>query len=78
VLRRHLSLDEIGDMPPPLQAKMLRVLQEQRFERVGGDRTIQTDVRIIAVIHPFNRYSLCATIPPRSAIRAVCQARRPK
>src|SRR4029079_16252764 len=31
-----LLLDEIGDMPPPVQAKMLRTLQEQRFERVGG------------------------------------------
>ena len=35
-----LFLDEIGDMPPPLQAKILRVLQEQRFERVGGNETI--------------------------------------
>jgi two-component system nitrogen regulation response regulator GlnG len=46
-----LFLDEIGDMPPLLQTKMLRVLQEQRFERVGGDRTIETDVRIIAATH---------------------------
>ena len=36
-----LFLDEIGDMPPALQAKMLRVLQDQRFERVGGNETIQ-------------------------------------
>ncbi len=43
-----LFLDEIGDMPPTLQSKMLRVLQEQRFERVGGNETIQTDVRVIA------------------------------
>jgi two-component system nitrogen regulation response regulator GlnG len=43
-----LFLDEIGDLPLALQAKMLRVLQEQRFERVGGSETIQTRVRILA------------------------------
>ena len=43
-----LFLDEIGDMPPLLQAKILRVLQEQRFERVGGNETIQTRVRVLA------------------------------
>ena len=43
-----LFLDEIGDMTPLSQSKVLRVLQEQRFERVGGSNTIQTDVRIIA------------------------------
>jgi two-component system nitrogen regulation response regulator GlnG len=43
-----LFLDEIGDMPPAVQAKMLRVLQEQRFERLGGAELIQTHVRILA------------------------------
>jgi DNA-binding NtrC family response regulator len=43
-----LFLDEIGDMTPATQAKVLRLLQEQRFERVGGNETIQTDVRLIA------------------------------
>ncbi len=43
-----LFLDEIGDMPQALQSKILRVLQSQQFERVGGNETIQTDVRIIA------------------------------
>ena len=43
-----LFLDEIGDMPLHLQTKLLRVLQEQEFERVGGNRTIQVDVRIVA------------------------------
>jgi nitrogen regulation protein NR(I) len=43
-----LFLDEIGDMTPLTQTKFLRVLQEQRFERVGGNETIQTDVRILA------------------------------
>ncbi|MGO8898955.1 MAG: sigma-54-dependent transcriptional regulator, partial [Isosphaeraceae bacterium] len=46
-----LFLDEIGDMPLPLQAKILRVMQEQTFERVGGNETIQTDVRLIAASH---------------------------
>ncbi len=46
--RGTLFLDEIGDMSPILQSKLLRVLQEQRFERVGGNETIQTDVRLIA------------------------------
>src|SRR3984885_14904096 len=46
-----LFLDEIGDMPPATQAKMLRVLQEQAFERVGGSETIRTDVRLIAATH---------------------------
>ena len=41
-------LDEIGDMPPATQAKLLRVLQEKKFERVGGAQTIQIDVRFIA------------------------------
>ena len=46
-----LFLDEIGDMPLPLQAKILRVLQEQSFERVGGNETVRTDVRLIAATH---------------------------
>lgn len=43
-----LFLDEIGDMSPLTQTKILRVLQDQRFERVGGNETIQTNVRLIA------------------------------
>jgi len=43
-----LFLDEIGDMSLKSQAKILRILQEQRFERVGGTRTIRVDVRILA------------------------------
>ncbi len=43
-----LFLDEIGDMPLAIQAKVLRLLQEQSFERLGANETIQTDVRIIA------------------------------
>jgi formate hydrogenlyase transcriptional activator len=43
-----LFLDEIGDIPPELQPKLLRVLQEQEFERLGGTQSIRTDVRLIA------------------------------
>jgi two-component system nitrogen regulation response regulator NtrX len=43
-----LFLDEIGDMSMKTQAKILRILQEQSFERVGGNQTIQVDVRVIA------------------------------
>jgi Nif-specific regulatory protein len=43
-----LFLDEVGDMPALLQAKLLRVLQEQEFERVGGTRTLKVDIRLIA------------------------------
>jgi DNA-binding NtrC family response regulator len=42
-----IFLDEIGDMPAPMQAKLLRVLQERCFERVGGTETIHVDVRVI-------------------------------
>ena len=43
-----IFLDEVGDMSPVIQGKVLRLLQEQRFERVGGNEEISTDVRIIA------------------------------
>lgn len=43
-----IFLDEIGEMSPSLQVKLLRVLQEKKFERVGGTKTIHVDVRIIA------------------------------
>src|SRR6266849_4488548 len=46
-----LFLDEIGDMPLASQAKVLRLLQEQAFERVGGSETVRTDVRLIAATH---------------------------
>lgn len=43
-----IFLDEIGDMTPVIQGKVLRLLQEQRFERVGGNEIVETDVRVIA------------------------------
>ena len=46
--RGTLFLDEVGDIPPELQPKLLRVLQEQEFERLGGTKTIKVDVRLVA------------------------------
>jgi DNA-binding NtrC family response regulator len=46
-----LFLDEIGDMPLALQAKILRLLQDQVFERLGGNETVRTDVSLIAATH---------------------------
>jgi Nif-specific regulatory protein len=46
-----LFLDEIGDIPPVTQVKILRVLQERCFERVGGSRPIQVDVRLVSATH---------------------------
>jgi DNA-binding NtrC family response regulator len=49
--RGTLFLDEIGDMPLVMQAKLLRVLEEGQVERVGGDRTIPVDVRVVVATH---------------------------
>jgi formate hydrogenlyase transcriptional activator len=49
--RGTLFLDEIGDIPAELQPKLLRVLHEHEFERLGSGQTIQTDVRLIAATH---------------------------
>ena len=54
-----LFLDEIGDMSLPAQAKVLRVIQEQKIERLGGEKTIETDARIIAATN-MNLQKACA------------------
>jgi two-component system, NtrC family, nitrogen regulation response regulator NtrX len=46
-----LFLDEIGDMPPIMQAKLLRVLEQKEVERIGGDRPITVDVRVVVATH---------------------------
>ena len=46
-----IFLDEIGDLSPTLQVKLLRVLQERAFERVGGNKTLSVDVRVLAATH---------------------------
>ena len=43
-----IFLDEIGEIPLAMQSKLLRVLQERRFERVGGSQTVECDVRVVA------------------------------
>ena len=66
-----IFLDEIGDMTPLVQGKVLRVLQEQRFERVGGNETIQTDVRIIAATNrDLERWWPTGRFPHRSLLSA--------
>src|SRR5690606_14967202 len=47
----NLQLDEIGDLSLPLQAKILRALEEKQFERVGGTQTLRVDVRVVAATH---------------------------
>jgi DNA-binding NtrC family response regulator len=49
--RGTIFLDEIGDVSPALQIKLLRVLQEKEFERVGGEETVRVEVRVIAATH---------------------------
>src|SRR6202008_702193 len=46
-----LFLDEVGDIPPALQPKLLRILQEQEFERLGSSRTHRVNVRLVAATH---------------------------
>ena len=78
-----LFLDEIGDIPSELQPKLLRVLQEQEFERLGGTKTIKVDVRLVAATNcdlaamvaeqPFSQRSL---LPPERVPRRAPAAAR--
>ena len=58
--RGTLFLDEIGDLPLSLQAKILRALEEKRFERVGGTATVQVDVRLVAATNRGLRAAVAA------------------
>ena len=62
-----IFLDEIGDMPPSIQAKLLRVLQEREFERLGGNKTRQIDVRVIAATNQDLREALEQGISARTS-----------
>jgi formate hydrogenlyase transcriptional activator len=67
--RGTLFLDEIGDLPLELQPKLLRVLQEQQFETLGGTRTVRVNVRVIAApIRIWKPWSRSASSVPISTI----------
>jgi formate hydrogenlyase transcriptional activator len=55
-----IFLDEIGDLPPELQAKLLRVLQEREFERLGSNRAIKVDVRVVTATNHNLEDAVCA------------------
>src|SRR5262249_4252502 len=55
-----IFLDEIGELPAETQVALLRVLQERQFERVGGNRRLRTDVRVIAAANPDLKASLAS------------------
>jgi transcriptional regulator with GAF, ATPase, and Fis domain len=65
--RGTLFLDEIGDLPLELQPKILRVMQERKFERLGGSATIHTDVRVICATHQ----NLVEILPVQTIRRAL-------
>jgi CheY-like chemotaxis protein len=73
-----LLLDEIGDMDYKLQAKLLQVLQDQAFQRLGGKETVQVDVRIVAATHNnLEKAMLAGRFREASSRSAPPEARRP-
>ena len=66
--RGTLFLDEIGDLPLSLQAKILRALEEKRFERVGGTASVQVDVRLVAATNRGLRAQVAAQALPRGPV----------
>ena len=66
--RGTLFLDEIGDLPIGLQAKILRALEEKRFERVGGTAPVQVDVRLVAATNKGLRAAVAAKPVPRGSL----------
>ena len=81
--RRHALLDEVGELPPKVQATLLRVLQEGVLRRVGGDAEVRVDVRILSATHRDLRamvargefrqdlyYRLCGATPEVPPLRA--------
>ncbi len=71
-----LFLDEIGDMSLPMQVKLLRVLQERVFERVGSALQYKCNVRIIAATHRNLENPLRAALPRGSVLPAQCVSHR--
>ena len=68
-----IFLDEIAELSPEIQVALLRVLQEKEFERVGGNRTIKTDVRVIAATNKdLHRRSQCRPLPYGPLLSTEC------
>ena len=68
-----LMLDEIGDMPPALQAKLLHVLQDREFTRLGGNRPIEVDVRVLAATNHESRGHDARGHVPRGSCTTGCR-----
>ena len=74
--RGTLFLDEIGDLPLSLQAKILRALEEKRFERVGGTALGQVDVRVVAATNKGLKAAVAGAAVPRGSLSSGCRCFR--